>query len=64
MIAYPAGAGTPWQIINVSSRDVLAALRVALLAERLPVLRLAVWPEIIETNNIATLSRERATRRR
>jgi len=64
MIAYPAGAGTPWQIINVPSRVFLAALRLALLAERFPALRLAVWPEIIETNNVVALRRARATRRR
>jgi hypothetical protein len=63
MMAYPVGAGTPWQIINVPSRDVLAARPRALLTGRLPVFRLVVWAEMIETNNIVTL-RRRTTRSR
>jgi hypothetical protein len=64
MMAYPSGTGTPWQTINVPSRDVLAARPLALLVERLPVLRLVVCEELIETNNIVTLRRERTTRSR
>jgi len=64
MMAYSAGTGTPWQIINVPLADVLAARVRAALAGRFPAFRPVVWAEAIETNNNVTLRRERTTRSR